>query len=151
MASTKLLTFTLQDWAEVFMARSMHEWMLYVKASELSMPQFSVLMRLHYRGSCGLSELTEHMAVTAAAASQLVDGLVQKHLLERVENPADRRAKQISLTPKGRTLIEKGIERRNQWTTELGQYLTAEQQATVIAGLNYLTAAARQLEKPPAP
>ena len=127
------------------MARSMHEWMRFVKGSGLSMPQFSTLMRLYYRGECGISDISAHLDVTAAA-SQLVEGLVQKGLLERVENPRDRRAKQVSITPKGRALIQKGIEVRNQWIEKLAVHLTAEQRATVVAALKYLTQAAEQLE-----
>ena len=149
MASTKLFVSTMRGWAEVFMAHSMRAWMRYVKASELSLPQFSVLMRLYYRGGCGISDLSAHLDVTAAGASQLVEGLVQKGLLERVENPNDRRAKQVSLSAKGRALIEKGIEIRNRWTEKLAVHLTADQQVTVIAALKYLTEAAEQLEPAP--
>ena len=92
----------LRQWMDVFMHRSMSGWMQYVKSSGLSMPQFSILMRLHYRGECGISNLSEHMDISAAAASQLVDKLVQAGLLERTEDPHDRRAKQVALSPKGR-------------------------------------------------
>src|SRR3990172_2296967 len=150
MSTAKQLNAALRAWAEVFMARSMHEWMRFVKGSGLSMPQFSALMRLYYRGECGISDISAHLDVTAAAASQLVEGLVQKGLLERVENPRDRRAKQVSITPKGRALIQKGIEVRNQWIEKLAVHLTAEQRATVVAALKYLTQAAEQLEPSPA-
>jgi len=146
MSSAKAFAATMRAWAEVFMAHSMHAWIRYFKASELSMPQVSALMRLYHGGECGISDLSAHLDVTAAAASQLVEGLVQKGLLERVENPHDRRAKQVSITPKGRALIQKGIEVRNQWIEKLAVHLTAEQRATVVAALKYLTQAAEQLE-----
>lgn len=145
MSSPKAFNAALQQWAEVFMARSMREWMHYIKASELSMPQFSMLMRLNYKGSCGISELSDHLDVTAAAASQQVEALVQKGLLERVENPTDRRAKQVSLSAKGRALIAKGVEVRNQWTTHLAHHLTAEKQALIVNALHHLTEAAQAL------
>jgi len=147
MSSAKAFAATMRAWAEVFMAHSMHAWIRYFKASELSMPQVSALMRLYHGGECGISDLSAHLDVTAAAVSQLVEGLVQRGLLERVENPHDRRAKQVSITAKGRALIEKGIETRNQWTEKLAAHLTAEQQATVVAALNHLMAAARKLDE----
>ena len=147
MSSAKAFAATMRAWAEVFMAHSMHAWIRYFKASELSMPQVSALMRLYHGGECGISGLSAHLDVTAAAASQLVEGLVQRGLLERVENPHDRRAKQVSVTAKGRALIEKGIETRNQWTEKLAAHLTAEQQATVVAALHHLMAAARKLDE----
>lgn len=146
MSSTKQFAVAMRAWAEVFTARSMREWVHYVRASGLSFPQFSTLMRLFHKGSCGISDVSEHLDVTAASASQLVDGLVQKGLLERVENPHDRRAKQVSLSPKGRALVEQGITVRNSWTEQLADHLTADQRQQVIAALTQLTEAAKNLE-----
>jgi DNA-binding MarR family transcriptional regulator len=78
----------------------------------------------------------------------MVERLVQLSLLERTEDPADRRARHLALTRKGRALIEKGIEARRHWTEGLTTRLTTEQQATIVAALQYLTAAARASEKP---
>jgi len=64
-------------------------------------------MQLHYKGSCGMSEISERSNVTAAAASQLVEKLVQSELIERTEDPNDRRAKQLSLSKKPATSAEK--------------------------------------------
>jgi len=145
MSSPKQFTTALRGWAEIFMAHSMRAWTRYVKASGLSMPQFSVLMRLHYRGGCGISDISEHLGVTAAAASQLVDRLVQGGMLERVEDPQDRRAKQVTLSTKGRALIAAGVEARNQWTEQLTTQLTAEERAEAIHALTILTTAAEKI------
>ena len=103
---------TVRQWMDTFMHRSMGGWARYVKASGFSMPQFMILMHVHYREPCGISDLSERMDTTTAAASQLVDKLVQAGLLERAEDPHDRRAKKVALTPKGKELIEQGIEER---------------------------------------
>jgi DNA-binding MarR family transcriptional regulator len=124
----------------------MHEWARYVKGTGLSMPQFSVLMRLHYRGSCGISDISSHLDVTAAAGSQLVDRLVKDGYLERAEDPHDRRAKQVSLSAQGRKLIEEGIIVRNRWTEGLTDYLDDGQRDAIGAALKQLTEAARKLE-----
>ena len=78
----------------------------FAKAKGLSMPQFSILMQLHYRGACGMSEVSERFEITPAAASQLVDKLVQSGLIHREEDPHDRRAKSLNLTEKGKELIQ---------------------------------------------
>jgi len=39
------------------------------------MPQFSVMMQLHYRGNCAIGDISERFDITNAAASQLVDKL----------------------------------------------------------------------------
>lgn len=139
-------TAVLREWAEVFMNRSMRDSIQVWKDSGISMPQITTLMRLHYHGACGISEVGSHLGVTNAAASQMVEKLVQQGLLERAEDPDDRRAKQLTLTPKGRALIQKSLEARRRWLEELVTALTPEQQKAVITTLPYLTRAARRLE-----
>jgi DNA-binding MarR family transcriptional regulator len=57
-------------------------------------------------GPLRLSELAERMRITAPTASRAVDGLVDLGLLERLPDPADRRAVRIDLTGPGRTDVE---------------------------------------------
>jgi len=102
-------------------------------------------MRLFHGEICSVSDIGAHLKVTNAAASQTVEQLVQMGLLERTEDPADRRTKQIKLTPKGRTLVEKGIEARSQWFEALANALTPEQQAMIISALTILTEAANKI------
>ena len=144
MTVSKQLVEALRDWADVFMRESMHQTIRFWKESEMSMPQISVLMRLHHHGACGVSEVGTYLGVTNAAASQMVDRLVQQGLLERAENPQDRRAKQLTLTRKGGALIQKGIEVRRRWLEDLGSALTSEQQTALLVALPYLTEAMRQ-------
>lgn len=146
MSSSKLFHAALHEWAEVFMHRSMREWWRYVRSTSLTMPQFNVMMKLFYGGGCGVSEISTHLDITAPAASQLVDGLVQKGYLTRVEAEHDRRAKQIALTTEGRALIEKGIEARSGWTRELIHHLDAERREAISTALKHLAEAARKLE-----
>ena len=146
MSSPKQFSATMRAWSDLFMTHSMKAWMRYVRASGLSMPQFNVLMRLYYKGECGVNDISEHLNVSAAAASQLVDALVNKDLLARVENPNDRRAKQISLSPKARALIEKGMETRNAWLDDLNAHLTPEQRAAAIETLNTLIEATKKID-----
>jgi len=83
---------SVHDFMDVFMQRSMHGWSHFVKSTGLSMQQFSILMQLHYRSHCGISDISERFEISNAAASQLADKLVQSGLIERVESPEDRRA-----------------------------------------------------------
>jgi len=148
MSSPKQFNAAMRDWSEVFMHRSMREWSRYVKSLGLSMPQFSILMRLYHGGGCGMSEISEYLDVTAAGASQIVDRLVHAGLLERNEHPQDRRAKQLELSHKGKSLIEKGVEGRNKWTDELAAHLSPQQREQVIVSLELLVEAARKIEAP---
>jgi DNA-binding MarR family transcriptional regulator len=57
-------------------------------------------------GPLRLSELAERMGSTAPTASRAVDGLVDLGLLERLPDPADRRAVRIDVTEQGRLDVE---------------------------------------------
>ena len=138
---------SLRSWMDVFMHRPMRSWGRFVKTTGLSMPQFSILMQLHYKGSCGMSEISERSNVTAAAASQLVEKLVQSELIERMEDPNDRRAKQLSLSKKGAKLVEQGIEERHRWMDELAGNISAEESGLVVEALEILIRAAGHLEE----
>jgi DNA-binding MarR family transcriptional regulator len=124
---------------------SMRGWSHHAKATGLSMPQFSILMQLFYRGNCGISEISERFEITNAAASQHVDNLVQAGLLGRTEDPRDRRAKQIQLSPKGRALIESGMSERYRWMDALAETLEEKDRQKITEALIILTQAARKL------
>ncbi|MBE7432648.1 MAG: MarR family transcriptional regulator [Anaerolineales bacterium] len=147
MTSTLQIKHSLREWMDVFMHRSMRGWMTFAKSTGLSMPQFSILMQLHHRGPCGMSEISERFDITAAAASQLTDKLVQGGYIERAEDPNDRRAKSIQLTPKGKELVEAGMTERYRWMDELVSKLSAEDKPKVVEALKVLTEAARQLDE----
>lgn len=136
----------LRQWTEVFMGRSMRDFGAYMRNHGLSMPQVLLLYRLYYQGQCGVSDIADHLAVTNAAASQTIERLVQQGLLDRSEDPNDRRAKQIALSPAGRALMQESIEARVRWMAELTTVLSPEEQDTIVAALDALTSAAIRLD-----
>ena len=147
MSKTVQITKSLRAWMDVFMHRSMRGWNHYAKSTGLSMPQFSILMQLHHKGPCGMSEVSERFDISAAAASQLVDKLVQAGYLERAEDPNDRRAKLLTLSVKGGDLIKQGVEERYRWMDDLVNTLSAEDQKKTADALEILIRAAGQLEE----
>lgn len=136
----------LRTWADVFMHRSMRDIIQFAKSSGLSIAQLNTLMYLSHLGRCGVSGIGDHLGVTNAAASQMIERLVQQGFLERTEDPEDRRSKQISLTEKGRKLIEGGIDSRHRWMEDLTTTLSIEEQELIIQALVLLTRAVRELE-----
>ena len=112
------------------------------------MPQMSILMQLHYKGTCGISDISERFDVSAAAASQLVDKLVQAGYIERTEDPSDRRAKLLKLSAKGAKLVDDGTQERYRWMDELASTLSEADQTRISEALSLLTEAARQMDKP---
>jgi DNA-binding MarR family transcriptional regulator len=147
MSPTKVLTDVISEWSEIFMQRSMRDFKRFMDETGLSFSQISILMRLVHEKGTGVSEIGEQLGVTNAAASQAVERLVQLDLIERTEDPEDRRAKRLALTKKGRALIEQGIEARSKWIEGLMDVLTPEQQNMIILALTLLTEAARSTKE----
>lgn len=136
----------MREWAEIFMRRSMHDFFHFIKSNGLSVTQLNTLMSLYHKGTCGISDVGDHLGITNAATSQMIQRLVEQGLLIRTEDLTDRRVKQVSLTAEGRMLIEQGIEARRRWLEDLTIALTPAQQANIVTALADLTAAARNLD-----
>ena len=146
MVSSSQLIQTIRQFMDIAMHHSMRERSHFAKAMGLSIPQFSILMQLHYRGNCGVSDIGDRFDITNAAASQLVDKLVQNGLIQREEDPHDRRAKLLNLTDKGKGFLQQGIEQRYRWVDQLAEKLTAEECTQVSEALDIMTRAAQELE-----
>jgi DNA-binding MarR family transcriptional regulator len=146
MSTAKQFSNCLHEWTQAFMRRSFHDFKHYMDASGLSPSQVNALMRLYHSEACGVSDIGEHVGISNAAASQMVDRLVQMGLVERTEKPGDRRMKQLTLTAQGRTLVDKGVEARSHWMEELTKVLTDAQRDEISSALAQLIEAAHKLE-----
>lgn len=93
-----------------------------------------------------MSQISERFDVTAPAASQLVEKLVQSGYVERTEDPSDRRAKLLCLSKNGAKLVDEGIQERYRWMDELASKFNPTQQKTIVEALEMLTAAAQEME-----
>jgi DNA-binding MarR family transcriptional regulator len=140
----------MREWVELFMARSMHDLTRFIKQADLNMAQYSTLMRLHHLDHCGVSDVGEKLGITNAAASQLVDKLVQAGLVARTEAAHDRRVRELALTDQGRALVKSSLEARLSWTRGLGESLPPDRRDAIIQALSEMIEAGQRLEQPEA-
>jgi DNA-binding MarR family transcriptional regulator len=89
-------------------------------------------------GPVRLSELADRMGITAPTASRAVDTLVELGLLERLPDPADRRAVRIDVTRPGRKLIEERKARAAAALEPAVAALSAQDRARLAALLTRL-------------
>lgn len=150
MSNLDQFGLVLRDWASIFMHQSMRDFRRLMEETGLSHAQISVLFQLGHCESCGISEIGESLGISNAAASQLVERLVQRGLIWREEDAHDRRFKRILLTEQGRAILEKSIRYWQQWVASLTAALNTEEQRMIIQALTLLSTAARQLEISPA-
>jgi DNA-binding MarR family transcriptional regulator len=150
MPTTDPFVATLRNWIEVFMRRSMHNFIRYSRESGISMPQVGALFHIH-RGAGGVSDLGEGLGITSAAASQMLERLVQQGVILRSEAPHDRRVKQIVLTEKGRHILQESFHAHQGWLDDLAQTLSAGEKEQIVDALKILIEKANRLEAPSEP
>lgn len=143
--SEDAFTATLGEWIEVLMRQSMRRFLRHARERGLSMSHMGAIFHTHRSGSCGVTEIGEHLGVSSAAASQMLDRLVQQELVLRTEDPDDRRVKRIELTEKGRRLLEDGIRARQGWLSDIAQILSDREKETITAALKLLITKVNQL------
>jgi DNA-binding MarR family transcriptional regulator len=129
---------TLHEWMRVTMRHSMRNFMLYAKEKNYSMAQLNAMFRIHHKGACGISNLGEEMGVTSAAASQLLEKLVQQGLATRAEDPQDRRNKVVALTEAGQRIVQESMAARQSWLANLAEQLSPTEQEQAQAALQLL-------------
>jgi DNA-binding MarR family transcriptional regulator len=101
----------LQRFMHLYMRRTIHDMNALLRELQLSMPQMGTLHFLNAEGVQSVSAIAEHLGLSLAATSHLVERLVQRELLTRAEDPHDRRLKRVELAADGVALVER-INRR---------------------------------------
>lgn len=88
--------------------------------SGLTMPQVVALHILRHAGALPISRLGELLCLSTSATSHLVDRLVEHALVDRSEDPTDRRQKRIVLAPPGEALLDQlNASRAAEYTVAL--------------------------------
>lgn len=83
----------------VGLVRALHD-------EETTIEQIATMHVLHVHGPQRVNEIADRLARTPPTTSRLVDGLVQRGLVSRTEDPEDRRARVLELTAKGVKYVE---------------------------------------------
>ena len=104
----------------------------------LTMPQLKILFLLYSGGAATMGELATPLGVKLSTVTGIVDRLVEQDLVQRGEDPRDRRVVLGSLTEKGQQLVD-GLYRALQM--QLGkalEKLTLEDLRKVAQGFDIL-------------
>ncbi|WP_286175809.1 MarR family transcriptional regulator [Arthrobacter sp. NEB 688] len=97
-------------------------------STELAPHQFSALVRLE-DGPRTPKEVAEIEQVSAPSMSRTVNGLVERGLVARADDPTDGRQVILSLTKEGRRAIRETRRRRDQWLATRLERLTDDERA----------------------
>ena len=77
-----------------------------IKASGLTPAQFGVLEALYNKGDLKINELIEKILTTSGNITVVIKNLEKEELVQRKIDPKDKRSCIITLTHKGKALIE---------------------------------------------
>jgi DNA-binding MarR family transcriptional regulator len=81
----------------------------------LTLPQFDVLVQINrHEDGTSPGALTRELLVTAGNVTGIVERLVRLGLVDRRPVPEDRRTIRLSLTPRGRQLMQRAIPRHRR-------------------------------------
>jgi DNA-binding MarR family transcriptional regulator len=117
---------------------------------DLTMAQAKVLFVLACNGPTTIGRVAESLGIGQPTASHLVDRLVRAELVERLEDPNDRRHTLARLTAQGEVVIGTlRQEQRDRLHASLAQ-LSADELAALLHGLRALAHVCRA-DLPPYP
>ena len=106
---------------------------------DLSPHQARALRVVSAHDGLRLSELAGALRIAPRSATEVVDGLAERGLVERAADPADRRAVVLRLTEAGRRVQQEVSEARAADSNELFGRLSAEDRAELERILRSLT------------
>ncbi|MCX8062994.1 MAG: MarR family winged helix-turn-helix transcriptional regulator [Anaerolineales bacterium] len=128
----------LQHLISFWLRLAMQSHYRFIKQQGLSVPQMMILYHVQRMGGCTVSEIAEEFGISNAAASQLIDRLVQQGYLTRKEHPLDRRSKETSLTEAGQKIIEASMNAHQSWVTGLAAKMDENTQQRLLPLLDEL-------------
>ncbi len=136
-----------------------HVWLVLMKAqqalqklalrsianSSLCFSDFAVLEVLLHKGPLPVNALGTRVSLTSGSATAAVDRLEKKGLVRRAPDAADRRARIVHLTEKGKALISTAFREHEADMEAVTNCLSLAEKANLVALLKKLgkTAAAR--------
>ena len=137
---------TFHEWIELFMHRSMRGHMHYAREKGLSRSMLATLFLLNHQEKISVTDLGEHLGISSAAASQMLERLVEVEIIQRVEDPNDRRMKKITLTKKGCGVLKESIYARMIWIEELAAGFSAEEEEQIASAMRLMIDKTRQMD-----
>jgi DNA-binding MarR family transcriptional regulator len=115
------------------------------KIGDLTPPQFWALHTIRDAEKIKMSPLADLLGLSMGAASTLIDRLVGRGLVAREADAHDRRAVFVSLTEKGREVLQEAAAAKRELSEQVFTRLTPEAREQLIGGLESLVSALEAL------
>lgn len=99
----------------------------------LSLARTKVLMRVVDDGPMNQATLAGLLGFAPRSVTETIDALEREGLVSRTEDPADRRARIVEITPAGREAHQAAVAVKAQAMTEVFGSLTAQERSHLLA------------------
>jgi DNA-binding MarR family transcriptional regulator len=109
-------------------------------------PQLRVLVMIASRGPLNLGAVARGLGVHPSNATRACDRLVAAGLLDRRDDPADRRNLYLQLTEQGQTLVDEVMDRRRHAIAAVLDRMPALQRTALVPVLVTFADAAGEME-----
>lgn len=99
---------------------------------EITFPQAMMLMELHSARLVSMSELSQRLRISQGVATRMVDRLLEKGLLERKRDTADRRVVLVSTSRRGDSIAREIGKVNRQKLRELLEAVPESKRAELL-------------------
>lgn len=144
---TNDLNQTVLQLADLVSRTSIMHRFRFIQAHNLSHTQMISLFYLSYHREVSINQLAKHLGITNAAVSQLIERLVRMDLVERVDNPQDRRGKLLDLTPEGRQIVQNARKTQHEWISSIVSSLEPDEAAILQKGIEIFLTKVPEMNK----
>lgn len=107
--------------------------------------EIRVLVVVSQRGAASLREVADGLDLHMSTASRLCDRMVATGLLERRDDPNDRRQLSLRLAPRGRRVVNRVGARRRDAVTQILSRMSPEERSGLREALNVFAEAAGEV------
>lgn len=106
--------------------------------TDISMPQFFCTWILSKCGKQKMSELASNLSLSYASATNLINRLSESGLVNRYDDPEDRRVVMVELSDKGREITDSIRKRHVSEMKEKCEALSKNEIETLLNGMDIL-------------
>lgn len=112
----------------------------------LSVPQLRVMVILTRTSRASLSEVARDLGVNPSNASRTCDQLVKRGLVDRQDDPGDRRRLLLSLSAAGRSLVDRVMEQRRELLEVIVAAMPGTDQRALMSALDSFNEATERVD-----
>lgn len=113
--------------------------------TEITLPQYRVLVVLSARGPQRVADLADALDVQPSTATRMCDRLVAKRLLRRSRSAHDRRSVRVTVTEEGRRLVDRVSRARRAELQSVLAQLPPSGRSALVEALRAFTSAAGEV------